>query len=80
MRETCFCGRTDEVSNREPVLDADGKWALRCPECGHVDYLEWLSDKSQSPPLGRGETEGGTDICPGRDTPPESHRADVREP
>ncbi len=46
MRETCFCGRTDEVSNREPILDANGKWALRCPDCGHVDYLEWLSDEA----------------------------------
>ena len=28
MRETCFCGRTDRISNREPILDGDGKWAL----------------------------------------------------
>jgi hypothetical protein len=46
MRETCFCGRTDKIRNREPVLDGDGKSALRCPNCVHVDYLEWLSDEA----------------------------------
>ena len=78
MRETCFCGRTDEVSNREPVLDADGKWALRCPECGHVDYLEWLSDEASLLLWGEAKQKEAqlracANICPGGDTPPESH-------
>jgi hypothetical protein len=28
MRGTCFCSRIDKVSNREQVLDAEGKWAF----------------------------------------------------
>lgn len=46
MRETCFCGRTDDLRNREPVLDDNSRWALRCPDCGHLDYLRWLSDEA----------------------------------
>ncbi|MCA1704913.1 MAG: GNAT family N-acetyltransferase, partial [Actinobacteria bacterium] len=42
MREVCYCGRTGEVESREPVLNNDGRQALRCPECGHTDRLEWL--------------------------------------
>lgn len=47
MRETCFCGRLGDIEDREPVLDGDGRWALRCPNeaCGHLDYLDWLSDE-----------------------------------
>ncbi len=44
MRETCFCGRSGELENREPVLDTRGYWLLRCPACGHLDDLGWLSE------------------------------------
>jgi hypothetical protein len=29
------------------VLD-DGEWVLRCPECGHLDRLLWLSGESRA--------------------------------
>jgi hypothetical protein len=47
MLEACFCGRVGDVEDREPVLDGDGRWALRClnETCGHLDYLDWLSDE-----------------------------------
>ena len=43
MLETCYCGRTGEIEGREPVLDDGGRRALRCPDCGHLDHLSWLS-------------------------------------
>ncbi len=42
MYEVCFCGRTGRLEDREPVLDEEIRWALRCPDCGHLDYLRWL--------------------------------------
>jgi hypothetical protein len=42
MQETCYCGRVGEVEDREPVTDGDGRRALECPECGHLDHLSWL--------------------------------------
>jgi len=42
MQEACYCGRMGEVEDREPVRDGDGREALRCPECGHLDHLSWL--------------------------------------
>jgi hypothetical protein len=42
MLESCYCGRTGEIEDREPVTTEDGKRALRCPECGHLDSLDWL--------------------------------------
>ena len=44
VREGCDCG--EEVEYREPVLN-DGEWVLRCPECGHLDRLRWLSDEAR---------------------------------
>jgi hypothetical protein len=45
MKEVCYCGRTGEIEDREPiVIGGDGKEALRCPQCGSVDHLHWLSD------------------------------------
>jgi len=41
-RQDCACG-DGEFGYKEPVLE-DGEWALRCPECGHLDRLEWLSE------------------------------------
>jgi hypothetical protein len=46
MREVCFCGRSGDVRDREPILDDDGRWALRCLICGHLDYLEWLPEEA----------------------------------
>jgi diadenosine tetraphosphatase ApaH/serine/threonine PP2A family protein phosphatase len=46
MREVCFCGRSGDVRDREPILDGDGRWALRCPSCGHPDYLQWLDEEA----------------------------------
>jgi hypothetical protein len=45
MRERCYCGRSGELEDREPVLDAPGRWLLRCPGCGHLDHLWWLSEE-----------------------------------
>ncbi len=42
MRESCYCGRKGELEDREPILDALGRWVLRCPGCGHLDDLGWL--------------------------------------
>jgi hypothetical protein len=46
-REGCGCGGEEEFQQREAVLD-DGEWVLRCPECGHLDRLLWLSEESRS--------------------------------
>ena len=50
-RENCACDDEEEFEYREPVLD-EGGWALRCPECGHLDRLEWLSDEARPLLLG----------------------------
>ncbi len=50
VRESCDCGG-EEFQYREAVLD-DGEWVLRCPECGHLDRLLWLSDENRSLMLG----------------------------
>ncbi|MEJ7840796.1 MAG: hypothetical protein WKF95_03430 [Rubrobacter sp.] len=46
VRESCDCGGEEEFEYREAVLD-DGQWVLRCPECGHLDRLLWLSDEAR---------------------------------
>jgi hypothetical protein len=46
MRETCFCGRSGELEDRQPVLDARGRWLLLCPGCGHLDDLGWLTEEA----------------------------------
>ncbi len=51
MRESCDCGEEGEFQYREAVLD-DGEWVLRCPECGHLDRLRWLSEESRALLLG----------------------------
>jgi hypothetical protein len=47
MRESCFCGREGELEDREPILDARGRWMLRCPSeaCDHLDDLGWLAEE-----------------------------------
>jgi hypothetical protein len=47
VRESCGCGGEEEFQYREAVLD-DGEWVLRCPECGHLDRLLWLSEESRA--------------------------------
>ena len=47
LREGCDCGDEEEFQYREAVLD-DGEWVLRCPECGHLDRLLWLSSESRA--------------------------------
>ena len=47
MFETCYCGRTGEIEDREPVVDDEGRRALRCPDCGHLDHLSWLPAESR---------------------------------
>lgn len=49
MREACFCGRTGEIEDREPVTGVDGRAGLACPGegCGHTDRLEWLPDDAR---------------------------------
>jgi hypothetical protein len=50
-RESCDCGGEEEFEYREAAID-DGKWVLRCPECGHVDRLLWLSEETRPLVLG----------------------------
>jgi len=47
VRESCDCGGEEEFQYREAVLD-DGEWVLRCPECGHLNRLLWLSEESRA--------------------------------
>jgi hypothetical protein len=44
MLETCYCGRTGELEDRNLVSDDDGREALECPRCGHLDHLSWLQE------------------------------------
>ncbi len=46
MQELCSqCGRCGEVEDRDPVWsDRAETEALRCPECGQLDELLWISD------------------------------------
>ncbi len=46
VRESCDCGGEEEFEYREAVID-DGEWVLRCPECGHLDRLRWLSEEAR---------------------------------
>jgi hypothetical protein len=32
MLESCFCGRTGEIEDREPLVTKDGGRALGCPQ------------------------------------------------
>ena len=44
MLESCYCGRTGDLEDRKPTIDDDGREALECPQCGHLDHLSWLQD------------------------------------
>ncbi|HEX5848987.1 MAG TPA: hypothetical protein VFY59_07290 [Rubrobacter sp.] len=39
MLESCYCGRTGEIEDREPAVTEDGGQALRYPDCGHLERL-----------------------------------------
>jgi hypothetical protein len=52
MREICFCGRSGEVEDREPVSLDGGERALVCPDCGHIDRVNWLSGEARTDVLG----------------------------
>jgi hypothetical protein len=45
MLEGCYCGRTGEIEDREPVATGDGGRALRCHDCGHLESLDWLPEE-----------------------------------
>jgi hypothetical protein len=47
MQESCYCGRNREIEDREPVVASGGGWALRCPDCGHLESLAWLSEEAR---------------------------------
>ena len=56
VRESCECGGEEEFQYREAVLDG-GEWVLRCPECGHLDRLLWLSERGPVSRAGVGAAE-----------------------
>jgi uncharacterized C2H2 Zn-finger protein len=51
MKGTCYCGRTGEVEDWEPVYLRDGECPLTCPDCGHLVDLHWLSRDTRKPML-----------------------------
>jgi hypothetical protein len=46
MHETCFCGWSGELADREPVSVGTSIRGLACPACGHFDGLEWLPESA----------------------------------
>ena len=46
MQETCSdCGRRGELEDRDPLWSNRAETeALRCPECGQLDKLLWISN------------------------------------
>ncbi len=59
MLESCYCGRTGEIEDREPVFAGDGRRALRCQDedCGHLEYLEWLPEEARRTVFEKAERE-----------------------
>ena len=47
MLESCYCGRTGEIEDREPVATGGGGRALRCPDCGHLERLDRLPEEAR---------------------------------
>ena len=47
MLESCYCGRTGEIEGREFVVEDEGRQALRCPWCGHLEHLIWLPEQTR---------------------------------
>lgn len=48
MLENCYCGRMGEIEDREPVVTSDDGRTLMCPDCGHLDSLDWLPEEARS--------------------------------
>jgi hypothetical protein len=48
MQEVCYCGRSGDIEQRNHVIDGDGREALECPECGHLDHLSWLPEDTRA--------------------------------
>ncbi len=55
-RESCGCGG-EGFEYREAVLDG-GEWVLRCPGCGHLDRLRWLSAEARPLVVGLARRSG----------------------
>lgn len=64
MRETCYCGRTGEIESRTPVRDGDGREALQCPNCGHLDHLSWLSAEARGRTLAEAKRHAHGEAMP----------------
>jgi len=47
MNEVCFCGWQGRVEDRRYLLLDNGNEALACPNCGHVDTLDYLPNQSR---------------------------------
>ena len=49
MQEACYCGRTGEIADREPVA-TDGRWrtGASVPTVRpHIDRLDWLPENTR---------------------------------
>lgn len=46
MQEACYCGRSGDIRDRNPLMDSNGIRTLECPDCGHADYLRWLPEET----------------------------------
>lgn len=47
MIEVCFCGWRGAVEDRRYLRLDDDHEVLACPNCGHVDTLDYLPDVSR---------------------------------
>jgi hypothetical protein len=47
MIEVCFCGWQGEVADRRYLRLDDDHEGLACPNCGHIDTLDYLPDVSR---------------------------------
>ena len=64
MRETCYCGRTGEIEDRKAVRDDDGREALQCPDCGHLDHLSWLPPEARDRTIAEARRRAGERTMP----------------
>jgi hypothetical protein len=47
MREVCFCGWLGELEDRGYVYLGEGESGLACPQCGHIDRLDFLPEQNR---------------------------------
>lgn len=64
MRETCYCGRTGEIEDRRAVRNADGREALACRDCGHLDHLTWLPPDARERSLAEAKRRADGEAMP----------------